>query len=89
MGVVTEQDDKKAAKEDKQWGAGRMGDLQLETTGNKFTAVPETAGGFHRHDIYGAGNQSHDPTHDIVHSIEIHWYKCFCPGPAEPGGGQI
>ncbi len=75
MGVIAEEDDKKAAHQDEQRGAGGVGDLQLITAGDEFAAVPEAAGRFHGHDKYGAGNQSHDPAHDIVHSVEIHWYN--------------
>jgi hypothetical protein len=58
-----------------------VGDLQFVAAGYELTAIPEAAGGFHGHDENGAGNQSNDPAHDIVHSVEIHGvYLFWFPG---------
>jgi hypothetical protein len=49
-----------------------VGDLELEATGDELAAVPEAAGRLHGHNINGTGNHTHDPAHDIIHSVEIH-----------------
>src|ERR1700677_2912331 len=49
-----------------------MGDLDLITAGNKLAAIPEAAGSFRGHYENGAGGQSHDPPHHIVHPVELH-----------------
>jgi hypothetical protein len=72
MGIIAEKNDKEAAHENEQRGAGRVGDLELVAAGDELTAVPETAGRLHRHDKDGACNQSHDPASHIVRSIKIH-----------------
>ena len=71
-GIVAKQDDKETAHQDEQRRAGRVGDLDLITAGDELTAIPEAAGRFRGHDKNGAGGQSHDPAHDIVHTIELH-----------------
>jgi hypothetical protein len=72
VGVVAEEDDKEAAHEDEERGAGGMGDLEFVAAGDELTAIPEAAGGFHGHDKDSTGNHSHDPPHNIVHSFETH-----------------
>jgi len=49
-----------------------VGDLELVAAGDELAAVPETAGGLHGHDIYGTGYGTDYPSHNIVHSVEIH-----------------
>jgi hypothetical protein len=49
-----------------------MGDLQLIATGDEFSAIPEAAGRFHSKNKDAAGNYTHDPAYDIVHSVKIH-----------------
>jgi len=72
MRIVAEEDDEEAAHEDEEGGAGGVGDLELIATGDEFTAIPKAAGGFHGHDKDGTGDDSHDPSHDIVHSVKTH-----------------
>jgi hypothetical protein len=49
-----------------------VGDLELIAAGDEFTTIPEAAGGLHGHNIDSTGDNSHSPSHDIVHSIETH-----------------
>ncbi len=72
MRVIAKKDDKEAAHEDEEGRAGRVGDLELVTTGNEFAAIPEAAGGFHGHYKNSTGDHTHDPTYHIIHSFEIH-----------------
>jgi len=72
MRTVAEKDDKEAAHEDEEGGAWGVGDLELVAAGYEFTAIPEAAGRFHGHDKYGTSDYSHDPAHDIVHSVKTH-----------------
>jgi hypothetical protein len=53
-----------------------MGDFQLVTTGDEFTAVPEAAGRFHGHDVYGCGDESCDCSYDVVDFAETHGVFC-------------
>ncbi len=85
MWVVAEQDDKEAAQQDEQWGAGRVGDLELITAGDEFTAVPEAAGGFHRHNINCTGKQTYDPTVALFTLLKFIGITIFWPGGA---GGE-
>ena len=75
MRVVAKQNDKETAKEDKQRGAGRMGDLQFITAGDKLSAVPEAAGGLHGHDIYSAGDEAYDPTGEQIEAVEASSFR--------------
>jgi len=72
MRVVAEEDDEEAAHKDEEGGAGGVGDLELVAAGDEFTAIPEAAGRFHGHDEDSTGDNSHDPAHDIVHSVKTH-----------------
>ena len=49
-----------------------MGYLNFVGTGNEFAGIPEAAGGFHGHYVYGTGDEAHNPTYHIVHSVECH-----------------
>jgi len=69
-GVIAEQDDKKAAHENKEGGAGRVGYLELIAAGDEFPAVPETAGGFHSHHKHCAGDKPDDPAGDPIQADE-------------------
>jgi hypothetical protein len=76
MGVVAEQDDKETAQKDKPGGSRRVGDLQLVAAGDELTAVPEAAGSFHGHYIYCCGDDSDDPSDDVVDFGETHGGIC-------------
>jgi hypothetical protein len=49
-----------------------VGDLDFIGAGYKFAAIPEATRRLHSQNIYGTGNQAHDPTHHIVHSVKVH-----------------
>ena len=61
MGIVAEQDDEEPTHQNEQRSAGRVGDLQFIATGDEFSAIPETAGGFHSQYEDRAGDKAYDP----------------------------
>jgi hypothetical protein len=79
MRVVSEKNDEKAAHHGEQRGAGRVGDFQLITAGDEFTAVPEAAGRFHGHDINGGGNDPDYSSYKVIDFAETHG-RLFCFG---------
>ncbi len=89
MRIIAKEDDEKTAEKDKQRGAGRVGDLQFVTAGDELSAIPEAACSFHCHYKDGTGNQSHNPTHDVVRAIKIHnWVIVFGRTPRGSGAGK-
>ena len=66
MGVIAEEEDEEAAEQNEEWGAWRVGDLQLIATGHELATVPETTGGFHGQHEYGAGDKAYDPAHHAI-----------------------
>jgi hypothetical protein len=55
-----------------------VGDLEFVTAGDELTAIPEAAGGFHGHYIYGCCEEADDPSGDIVDFSETHEsFFCF------------
>jgi hypothetical protein len=77
MGVIPEEDDEEAAEEDKERGAGRMGDLELIAARNEFAAVPEAAGRFHCQDIHSAGNKAYCPAGDPIEQAKAIWHGIY------------
>lgn len=61
MGVIAKEDDEKASQKDEEGRPGGMGDLKFIAAGDKFAAVPETAGGLHSQDVNGAGDKTYNP----------------------------
>jgi hypothetical protein len=49
-----------------------MGDLKFETAGNKFTAIPKTSRGFHRHQVNDTCNQTNRPACNIIDPFKAH-----------------
>ena len=49
-----------------------MRNLYLVGTGNEFAAVPQAAGGLHSHNVDSAGNDTDNPTYNVVGPFKIH-----------------
>ena len=58
-----------------------MGNLKFIGTRSKFPRVPETAGGFHGHNVNSAGNEANSPARNVVDAFKSHIVIDYIPKP--------